>query len=133
MKVTELKNFVLNNVHTFDHLKIIKNGVAYHYTSYYDKIEKAGRFLGAPIDKNLDQTQLTIPSKQATCTPGVVFAYLDKKDAEEEGFDCDIIEIEFCNALQATHVQEVTLGAPDTILIINTDIKKFKKITNTNK
>ena len=97
--VEELKDFVLNNIPIFKNVKIIKNSVAYHYTSHYDKIEKSRKLLGTEIDKNLDRTQLTIPSKPATSDPGVVFAYLDEQEAREEGFGCDIIKIEFVNAL----------------------------------
>ncbi|PCJ86744.1 MAG: hypothetical protein COA57_05910 [Flavobacteriales bacterium] len=132
MTAEELRDFISSNILTFDNLKIIENGVAYHYTTHFDKIEKTGKFLGAPIDKNLDQTQVTLPSKPATNDLGVVFAYLDEEETRDEGCDCDIVEIEFTKALKATHVQEATLGAPDTILILNTDIKNYKNITGAN-
>ena len=126
MSVEELSEFISQNINTFSNLKIIGKGVAYHYTSHLDKIKKSGKILGAPIDINLDQTQITYPSRPATIDPGVVFAYLEEKDAREEGFNCDILEIEFNRAIRATHIQEAALGAPDTILILNTDIKTYK-------
>lgn len=80
------------NIPTFQNLEIIEAGIAYHYTSHYNKILELGKFLGAPIDKNLDKTQVTLISPPATNDPGVVFAYLDSSDAKEEGFGCDVVE-----------------------------------------
>lgn len=84
--------------------------------------------MGAPIDKNLDKTQLSVISKPAAHDLGVVFAYEDLKAAKEEGFGCDIIELEFSKAVKARHKQEASLGAPQSLLILNTDITAFKKI-----
>lgn len=135
MSAEELKIFIETNIPTFQNLEIIENGTAYHYTSHYDKILELGKFLGAPIDENLDKTQITLISPPASSDPGVIFAYLDisatKEEgsaAKEEGFNCDIIEINFSEAVKATHIQEASIGAPDTVLILNTDITYHKKI-----
>jgi hypothetical protein len=129
MDVEELLKFICSNIKTFASPTLIKNGVAYHYTNHYDKIIDSDGFLGAPIDENLDKTQITIPSKPATHSPGVVFAYLDEAESRREGFGCDIIMIKFKEAISATHAQEASLGqVPNTILILNTDIQCFEKL-----
>lgn len=131
MSAEELKIFISENIPTFQNIKIIENRVAYHYTSHYDKLVNSGKFLGAPINKELDKTQLSVPSKPATSDPGVVFAYQNLYETIEEGENCDIIKIYFSQALQATHIQEnVSSEDRDTILILNTDIKRFKKIVD---
>lgn len=127
MTSEELQDFIKTNIPTFDNFQIIENGIAYHYTSHFEKILAFGKFLGAPINNNLDQTQLTLVSKPATHDPGVVFAYLNIEDTKEEGFGCDVVEIEFKKALRATHTQEASIGAPDTILIMTSEIVKFTK------
>lgn len=128
MTVEKLKDFIVSNIRTFEDVEIMGEGVAFHYTKHFDKIESLGNFLGAEIDNNLDQTQLKLTSDPATHSPGVVFAYLDEGDSREEGFGCDIVEVEFKGAVKATHGQEKTLGAPPTILILNTDIIRFTKL-----
>lgn len=123
-----LAEFIQINIPTFDNIKILGEGVAFHYTSHYDKIEANKKFLGAAIDINLDQTQITLPSPPATNDPGVVFAYIDEEEARAEGGEkCTIVNIRFNKAVQATHIQEATMGAPDTILILTSDIVDFTK------
>jgi hypothetical protein len=128
MTTEELQDFIKTNIPTFDNFQIIENGIAYHYTSHLEKILGMGRLLGAPINIDLDQTQMTLVSKPATHDPGVVFGYLNIEDSKEEGFGCDIVKIEFRKALQVTHIQEASIGAPDTILILTSEILKFMTI-----
>ena len=147
MSTEELLEYLKKEVQTFTELEIVENGIAYHYTNHFDKIEKIGRFLGAEINSNLDKTQNTLVSKPATSNPGVVFAYENLSDAEEEGFGCDIIEIEYKKAILANHSQENSLDSITnllleklgesqdlhsenlkTVLILNTQIISYKKV-----
>lgn len=146
MNTEELLEYLKQEVKTFINLEIIEEGIAYHYTNHFSKIEKDKKFLGAEINKNLDKTQQELISKPATNDPGVVFAYENLEDAIEEGFDCDIIEIKYKKAISANHTQEnelgnmvnsflTQLGDSDnfeedlkTILIINTEIISFQII-----
>ena len=113
-------------------------GSAFHYTVNGNAIDASGRFLGAPIDCNLDKTQLALQSPPATCDPGVVYAYLKVSDSVEEGFNCDIYEIQFREAVSAIHSQEQSMAAmnpdfeaeayPATIMILSSDIVNFKRL-----
>lgn len=130
MTIQELELFISESVPVFANLEIIGEGFAFHYTPNYNSIVSHGSFLGAPIDENLDQTQITLYSLPAIHDPGVVFAYLDENDAREEGFgdNMEIVKISFSAALKATHSQEaVWTDAPATILILTTDILNFEK------
>lgn len=128
MTASELLAHITTNVPVFENCTLLGEGKAFHYTTHLDAINAYGGFKGAPIDNDLDQTQGRVPSDPATHDPGVVFAYLDETETRAEGKNCDILEISFRAAVQATHSQEVTLGAPDTILILNTDITGHRKI-----
>ena len=147
MSTEELLEYLKKEVPTFTELEIVENGKAYHYTKHFDKIEKIGKFLGAEINSNLDKTQNSLISKPATNDPGVVFAYSNFSDAEEEGFDCDILEIEYNKAILANHSQENSLDSLTnlylekigesenlnsenlkTLLILNTQIISYKKV-----
>jgi hypothetical protein len=86
MHADELLEHVKKTVRTFENVELVGPGRGFHYTPYADAIEKHGRFLGAPIDENLDQTQageFGAHSPPATHDPGVVFAYNDIESAEE--------------------------------------------------
>jgi hypothetical protein len=128
MTTEELLEFIRLNVPTFTNLRIIGHGVAYHYTDHYEAILQSGKLKGHPINENLDMTQNTIPSIPSIDEKGVLFAYLKLEDAKEEGFGCDILEVEFSSAILATHSQEATLGAPDTVIILCENILSFKKV-----
>ena len=82
-------------------------------------------------ESTLDKTQTKIPSKQATDSQGVVFAYENKADAVEEGFGCDIIEISYSAAIFVTHSQEALLDASDTIVILCECISNFSLLAVT--
>ncbi len=114
---------------TFIDCSLLGPGRAFHYTSHGQEIEAARRFFGAPINANLDQTQMTIPSPAATADPGVVFAYADLQSAIDEAFGDQVYEIEYSAAVQATHQQEAgSGGAPPTILVVNRDIRTFRLV-----
>jgi hypothetical protein len=128
MTIQELKDYMEQNIPTFINIRLLKSGDAFHYTNHYEKIDSFGGFKGQPITPDLDKTQMTIPSKPATDVDGVVFGYLNLKDAQEEGFGCDIIKVTFKQAIIATHCQEATLDAPDTVMILCADILAFEKL-----
>lgn len=130
MSAQELLAHIESNVKTFTDCKLLGSGVAYHYTNHFAAIEERDGFLGAAIDNNLDQTQVTIPSKAAAHDPGVVFAYEDVEEAKlEGGKKCDIVEIRYAAAVEATHAQEAEWAeAPPSILILTTDIDSYKLV-----
>jgi hypothetical protein len=128
MNIHELLKFLTCYVPIFSNSRISENNKAYHYTNHFDKISEAGHLNGAPINKELDYTQKNIPSIPAKDSKGVVFAYQSIEDAKEEGFGCDILEIEYDKAIITTHKQEADLGAPETVLILCEDIIKYKKV-----
>lgn len=149
MDIYSLLQFIEGVVPTFQDIELIdQEGVAYHYTPHWNKIQESGRFLGADIGSNLDCTQSSIISAPALYDPGVVFAYEQVAEAREEGFDLDIIKITYRKALKAFHTQENYLDSMTdieigllypssefkerdklaTILMLNTDIVAFEKI-----
>jgi hypothetical protein len=138
MTATQLKEFIEARVPTYKEVKVLGAGSAFHYTSNGDAIDASDKFLGAPIDDNLDRTQLALQSPPATCDPGVVYGYLKLSDSLEEGFGCDIFEIQFREAVSAIHSQEQSQAAmnpdfvaadyPATILILTSDIIDFKRL-----
>lgn len=142
MTATELKEFLGARVPTYADVKVLGAGSAFHYTANSDAIDATGKFFGAPIDENLDKTQEIIPSPAATCDPGVVYGYLKLSDSVEEGFDCDIYEIRFCEAVSAIHSQEREMAAmnpdfvaadyPATVLILTSDIVEFRRLGPAN-
>lgn len=108
---------------------MLPSGRSYHYTVHWQNIQTTGGFLGAPISRNLDQTQTDLQSSPATDANGVVFTYADMQDAIEEGFvvpGSELIEIDYKEAVQATHSQEATLGAPPSILILVPNIVGYR-------
>ncbi len=146
MNTAELLEHIRQVVPNFIDPVIIESGTAYHYTSNWDLVYSSRRFLGAPIDENLDQTQSSLKSPPATNDPGVVFCYEEYKDAKEEGIGAQIVEIQFESAIKAMHGQESDLGdltngmltelgvtdelnyTPHTLLILTTDIKNFQLV-----
>ena len=138
MTATELKEFLEARVPTYTDVKVLGAGTAFHYTANGDTIDASGKFFGAPIDENLDKTQEIIPSPAATCDPGVVYGYLRLGDSVEEGFDCDIYEIRFREAVSAIHSQERDMAAlnpdfvaadyPATIMILTSGIVEFRRL-----
>lgn len=130
MTARELLDHIETNVKTFTNCKLLGAGVAYHYTNHLAAIEAHGGFLGAPIDSNLAQTQVSIPSKPATHNPGVVFAYEDVEEAKlEGGKKCDIVEITYSAAVEATHEQEAEWAdAPPCILMLTSNIVSYKLV-----
>ncbi len=125
MTSQELAEFIQTAISTFTDVELLGAGKAYHYTNHAAAIVQSGRFLGAPIDAELDKTQNHLVSPPATADPGVVFAYEQFEVAKEEGFGCKIIEVNFSSAVRATHVQEAELDAPPAVLILNTEIASF--------
>ncbi len=138
MTAIQLKEFIEASVPKYKEVKILGPGSAFHYSANVDAIDASAKFLGAPIDGNLDKTQLALRSSPATCDPGVVYAYLKVSDSVEEGFGCDIYEIRFHEAVSAIHSQEQSMAAlnpdcvsadyPATILILTSDIIDFKRL-----
>jgi hypothetical protein len=122
MNPEQLLTFIQQNVPVFINARIVSHGIAYHYTDHYLSIVEYGGFLGHPINENIDNTQITIPSNPASDPNGVVFAYENLFDAQEEGAGSEIIEISFQSAIITTHSQEAALGAPDTVIILCGDI-----------
>jgi hypothetical protein len=128
MIAEELATFIARNVPTFRVLEVVGPGVGFHYTYYSDAIERSGRFFGAPIDEELDRTQFSLASVPAKHDPGVVFAYENFADAAEEGWGCEVYEIQYKKAVLASHMQEELLGAPPTLLILTSEISSFKHL-----
>nr|NQU93397.1 hypothetical protein [Bacteroidota bacterium] len=141
MNISELRDFLIKNVPNFEEPEILhKEGICYHYTPHCDKIQKFGRFKGARIDENLDQTQRIKYLVEATENEGVVFAYEKLKDAQEEGFGLKIIRIRYKKAIRSLHKAEDDFGnssreieneneksvTPKTLLILTSDILAFE-------
>lgn len=129
MTTEELLKFIENEIPTFRDLKLLQNGLSYHYTRHWQAIQTTGGFLGAPISRNLDQTQTALRSPPATDDNGVVFTYADKWDAIKEGSvvpKTELIEITYEDAVQATHSQEAKIGAPPSILILVPNIMDYR-------
>jgi hypothetical protein len=126
MTAHELAAHLLKNVSTFRQPRVIGPGVAYHYSPHRMLIESTGCFLGAPLDTNLDFTQSELVSAPAKHDPGVVFAYVERGDAADEGFGCELFELRYRAAVLAEHIQEAALGAPETVLILTSDIESFE-------
>jgi len=138
MTAGQLKEFIEARVPTYTDVQALGAGSAFHYTANADAIDATGKFFGAPLDGNLDKTQITLHSPPATCDLGAVYAYLKLSDSVEEGFGCEIYEIRFHEAVSAIHSQEKALSAmnpdfvaadyPATILILTSDIIDFKRL-----
>ena len=138
MTATQLREFIESRVQTYTDVKVLGAGSAFHYTANADAIDATGKFFGAPIDENLDKTQITLHSPMAKSDPGVVYGYLKLSDSMEEGFGCEIYEIRYHEAVSAIHSQEKVLSAmssggevtdyPATILILTSDIIDFKRL-----
>lgn len=135
MHARELLEFIQARIPTFTEVSLLGAGRGFHYTPHAEAITRAGRFLGAPIDENLDQTQTEAVSRPATSDPGVVFAYENLSDAEDEAYigghegpDFEIFEVEYRSAVKATHDQEAFLEAPPTLLIMTTDVVGFRRL-----
>ncbi len=137
MKSSDIARHLSDSLPAFQDIAVLGSGTAYHYTVHADAIENSGKFLGAPLDLNLDYTQNPNKPNVATCDPGVVFAYSEMEAAAEEGESArfvypgsnpEIFEIRYSSAVQATHAQEVHLGAPPTILISSMEITSFKRV-----
>ena len=126
MTTAELANFINMNIPTFIGIELLETGKAYHYTPNSDAIFESGRFLGAPINNQLDKTQTQLYSPPAVSDPGVVFAYEQFEATNTEGFNCKIIEVRYATAIRAKHSQEAELGAPPTVIMLNTEITGFK-------
>jgi len=124
----ELLKFIQEHIPTFADARIVGPGKGYHYTSHFGSIKESGKFLGAPMDKNLDKTQVTWKSPPAKHDPGVVFAYPELRSAREEASGDPILEIEFLEAVLAVHVQEASCGGGPTLLIPNRNIDGFRQV-----
>jgi len=138
MNSNELKIFIENKIPTFTDVKLLDGaGFAYHYTPHKDKIIKSGKFLGAPIDINLDKTYEKIDPEPAKHDPGVVFGYPNLEITKKLGKygKCDFFEIEYKSAVSAIHDHERKLGeiagieTPPTICILTNDIIGFRIIS----
>lgn len=137
MKSTDIGRHLSDSLPAFQDIIVLGSGTAYHYTVHAYAIEDSGKFLGAPLDLNLDCTQNPNEPNVATCDPGVVFAYSELAAAAEEGDSArfvypgsnpEVFEIQYSSAVQATQTQEAQLDAPPTILISSTEITSFKRV-----
>jgi hypothetical protein len=148
MDTNYLLKFIVEKVPTFENPTLLDSeGVAYHYTSHWDKIQAFGKFLGAKIDEDLDRTQLTPISPPAKDDPGIVFAYENEAEAREEADGLDVVKIRYRKAVKAFHSHEndymdftdnymiekgyegvIKRGPYATLLIISTDILSFERI-----
>lgn len=135
MTAAELLEFITSDIPTFIDTSLVSGSRAYHYTPHADAIAAAGKFFGAPITGNLDQTQTTLHPEPADCDPGVVFCYEILDTAAEEAFVCDnggptyeIFEIEFKCAVRALHRQEAARGATHSLLVLTTDIISYRRL-----
>jgi hypothetical protein len=131
----EIATYIRSQVPTFEVIRILKGGVAYHYTTRADEIHSAGRFLGAQLSPDLDCTQNPNQPNRASADPGVVFAYASLQEAAEEGDSAlflypgrtaHVFRLSYSCAVEARHLQEAELDAPPTLLIPNTFITKFE-------
>lgn len=135
MTANDIADYVRAHISTFQGVRHLGEGVAYHYTIRSDEILRFGRFLGAPLSQDLDCTQNPDQANTTTADPGVVFAYESLTEAAEEG-DCliypypgsepKVFKIVYRRAVEATHIQEAELGTPPTILISSMDIVSFE-------
>ena len=106
----DLASYLAADVPIFGPPTLLVSGVAYHYTTHWEKIRRTNKLYGAPITPNLAQTQ-TEPgcSPPATCKEGVIFAYLSLKKTRQEGATQQIVKIHFLSALSAMQTQEEAL------------------------
>jgi len=137
MKSTDIERYLNESTTSFRNTKIVGPGIGYHYTVHANAIEKAGKFLGAPLSEDLDCTQDPNKPNVASSDPGVVFAYAELADAAEEGDSArfmypgstpELFEIKYSSAVEATHIQEAELDAPPTILISSVEITSLKRM-----
>lgn len=146
MNISELLEHLIENVPNFENPEIISEGECFHYTSHWEKIKELGKFKGAKIDADLDQTQTAVFSSEATESEGVVFAYSEINEAREEGNGLDIVKIRYKTAIKALHKGENALdclftdlanksgiemskiNTPYTLLILTSDISSFELI-----
>jgi hypothetical protein len=137
MDASKIASHLIRDVPTFRDVQVIGPGIAYHYTVHADAIEKSGRFLGAPLDATLDQTQNPNAPNIATAEPGVVFAYEVLAEAAEEGDsagwlygrEAEVFEVHYSAAVRAVHSQEADgTEAPPTILISSAQIQRFTRL-----
>ena len=135
--VIHLAIYLRQYVPTFQGIELVGPGRAYHYTVHADKITQRGMFLGAALSTELDHTQSMTEPNIAACDPGVVFAYEALAEAAEEGDNAGILysgtvpevfELCYSAGVRATHIQELQLDAPPTILISSSEITSFKRL-----
>lgn len=132
MTVEEIIKFIEENVPVFTNPEIVYDGESYHYTMHSDLIDNYGRFLGRPVDDDMDHTQLTLTSIPASADEGVVYSYEDFEAAMKEGYvmpsekDVVIYLLRYKKAIRTIHSQEETLDAPLTIIIRACDIIDYK-------
>lgn len=146
MNISELLEYLTQKVPNFENPEILFDGECYHYTPHWHKIKEQNKFKGAKINADLDQTQTSVISNEATESEGVVFAYEDINDSREEGFGLDIVKIRYKTAIKALHKGEKALGnlsideakklggempennTPLTLLILTSDISSFELV-----
>lgn len=146
MTVHELLEYLIKNIPNFENPEIISEGECYHYTPHWKKIEEQGKFKGAKINNDLDQTQSRGISIEAAELEGVVFTYEYINDAREEGNGLDIVKIRHKTAIKALHKGEYALdnlfiesakksgiempenNTPYTLLILTSDISSFELV-----
>jgi hypothetical protein len=135
MTANELANFLREKVPTFEEVVVVGQGTGYHYTPYVADIEVAGKLIGAPINGELDRTQVDELPSRATNDPGVIFAYPEFDAARDEAHGGTyaaqfvVLELNYREAVAAYHAQERALDPelPPTLLILTTDIVGFKR------
>jgi hypothetical protein len=129
-----IASYLRKHVPTFDILRLLDTGVAYHYTTRADEILEAKKLLGAPLSIDLDNAETANGPKRASADPGVVFAYTSLQEAVEEGnakslvydLPAHIFRIQYSCAVEALHLQEDVLEPEPSILIPSNCITSFE-------
>jgi hypothetical protein len=122
--------YIRKYVPAFTVVKKLGDGSCYHYTQHIYAILTDGMLKGVHPNPNMDCSQHGTTSIPATKHPGILFGYDKYTDATEEGFNCDIVKIEYSKAIMVEHVQEALLGAPPTIVVVTTDITSWHVVTD---
>jgi hypothetical protein len=108
---------------------IIPPGECYHYTFWWQMIEKEKMFRGAPLEaKSISCTQFGLTSEQAKELIGIVFAYGTLyRCLKEASNKSDVVKIKHKGAVAAYHGKEVGIrnGGSPTLMILSTDIEDF--------
>lgn len=67
MNIRISQEFICNKIPKFQDIELLDTeGIAYHYTPHWDKIQAKGKFLVAKVAENLDSTQKNLISAPAS-------------------------------------------------------------------